>query len=176
VKCIAVHAGIEEGVSMMQKRSAGLLMYRLNNDKLELFLVHPGGPFWAAKDEGIWSIPKGEYEVGEDPLEAAQREFLEETGVTPSGTFTSLEPLQQRSGKIISAWAFEGDCDASKITSNTFTMEWPPNSGKEAEFPEIDRAAWFSVDDAKKKLSKGQTGFIDELCNILNYQHSRCGS
>jgi len=158
----------------MTKRSAGLLMYRFKNARLELFIVHPGGPFWADKDDGIWSIPKGEYEDGEDPLEAAKREFFEETGMVASGDFIPLSPLQQRSGKIITAWAFKGDCDASSITSNTFTMEWPPKSGSQAEFPEIDRAAWFTIDVAREKLGKGQIGFVDELCRILTYKHSGC--
>jgi predicted NUDIX family NTP pyrophosphohydrolase len=132
------------------KLSAGLLMYRFRNERLELFIVHPGGPFWAKKDDGAWSIPKGEYDEGEDPLEAAKREFLEETGIAASGVFKPLSTLKQPSGKKITAWAYEGDCDASVIKSNTFTMEWPPKSGKQAEFPEIDRAAWFTVDVAKK--------------------------
>jgi predicted NUDIX family NTP pyrophosphohydrolase len=152
----------------MTRRSAGLLMYRHGMRGPEVLLVHPGGPFWARKDEGVWSIPKGEYRDEEDPLEAARREFLEETGFAATGTFIALAPLKQKSGKIISAWAFEGDCDASAIRSNTFTMEWPSKSGKQAAFPEVDRAGWFGIGEAKKKLSKGQTGFVDELSRILS--------
>jgi predicted NUDIX family NTP pyrophosphohydrolase len=151
----------------MAKLSAGLLMYRYRNHRLEVLIVHPGGPYWAGKDDGVWSIPKGEYDKGEDPLEAAKREFLEETGITADGVFQPLSVLKQPSGKKISAWAFEGDCNPSFIKSNTFTTEWPPHSGKQTDFPEIDRAAWFGVDEAVQKLIKGQTGFVDELCHIL---------
>jgi predicted NUDIX family NTP pyrophosphohydrolase len=151
----------------MPKTSAGLLMYRLSNDQLEVFLVHPGGPFWQNKDDGAWSIPKGQYEVGEDPFEAAKREFKEETGCDAEGEFIALEPSRQPSRKIIAAWAFEGDCDAAAIASNLFTMEWPPRSGRQAQFPEVDRAAWFTVSTAKVKLLKGQVGFIDQLCDRL---------
>jgi predicted NUDIX family NTP pyrophosphohydrolase len=151
----------------MAKLSAGLLMYRYRNHRLEVLIVHPGGPYWAGKDDGVWSIPKGEYDEGVDPLEAAKREFLEETGITADGVFQPLSVLKQPSGKKISAWAFEGDCNPSFIKSNTFTTEWPPHSGKQADFPEIDRAAWFGVDEAVQKLIKGQIGFVDELCHIL---------
>ncbi|NWF97849.1 MAG: NUDIX domain-containing protein [Nitrospirae bacterium] len=154
----------------MKKFSAGLLVYRFKNNKLEVLLVHPGGPFWAKKDEGAWSIPKGEYLEGEDPLLAAKREFLEETGYEINGNFRKLTPLKQHSGKIISAWAVEGDLNVNNIKSNTFTIEWPPHSGKVAEFLEIDRAEWFTVDIAIKKILKGQAGFIEELCGILNYK------
>lgn len=153
----------------MTKLSAGLLMYRFRDNTLEVFIVHPGGPYWARKDDGAWSIPKGEYEEGEDPLEAAKREFIEETSLTANGFFRPLSTLKQLSGKKITAWACEGDCDPSSVKSNTFTIEWPPRSGKQAEFPEIDRAAWFTVYVAKQKLIKGQVGFIDELCNLLKY-------
>ena len=142
-------------------------MYRYRNSLWELFIVHPGGPFWSKKDDGAWSIPKGEYEEGEDPLEAAKREFHEETGFTAAGEFRPLSARKQPSGKIISAWAFEGDFDEKRIKSNTFTMEWPPRSGKSAEFPEVDRAAWVTVEVAKRKLLKGQRGFVDELCEVL---------
>ena len=152
----------------MTKLSAGLLMYRYKNKRLEVLLVHPGGPYWAKKDDGAWSIPKGEYDEGDDPLEAAKREFREETGITPEGVFKPLSLLKQPSGKRISAWAFEGDCDTSSVMSNTFTIEWPPHSGKKADFPEIDRAVWFGVDEAVRKLIKGQVGFVEELCRILN--------
>lgn len=143
--------------------SAGLLMYRLRQGVLEVLLVHPGGPFWAKKDLGAWSIPKGEYREGEDPMAAARREFEEETGLAASGVFLLLTPLRQRSGKWIHAWAFEGDCDASQIRGNTFTLEWPPRSGQIREFPEVDRAAWFDLNEARGRILAGQAGFIDEL-------------
>jgi predicted NUDIX family NTP pyrophosphohydrolase len=130
-------------------------------------LVHPGGPSWAKKDEGSWSIPKGEYEPGEDPLEVAKREFQEETGYQATGEFIPLTPRKQPSGKVITAWAFEGDCDASAVKSNTFSMEWPPRSGKQKEFPEIDRAGWFTIQMGKGKILKGQAGFFEELEQIL---------
>jgi predicted NUDIX family NTP pyrophosphohydrolase len=151
----------------MPKKSAGLLMYRRRHGVLEVFLVHPGGPFWQKKDLGSWSIPKGEYTTDEDPLEVAKREFQEETGFKASGEFVPLTSRKQPSGKIITASAFEGDCDASTIKSNTFSMEWPPHSGMRDEFPEVDRAGWFSIPDAKKKIIKGQSGFVDELVRIL---------
>lgn len=151
----------------MAKKSAGLLMYRRRQGDLEVFLVHPGGPFWAKKDEGAWSIPKGEYTPGEEPFEVAKREFQEETGFQAGGDFIPLTPRKQPSGKIISAWALEGDCDAASVKSNTFSMEWPPRSGKQQEFPEVDRAGWFTIPAAKEKILKGQVSFLDELSEIL---------
>jgi predicted NUDIX family NTP pyrophosphohydrolase len=151
----------------MAKQSAGLLMYRFRNSQLEVLLVHPGGPFWQKKDLGSWSIPKGEYSEGEDSFETAKREFLEETGSAAGGEFTELGTLRQPGGKWITAWAFEGDCDASSARSNTFRLEWPPHSGKQTEFPEVDRAEWFEVAAAKSKILKGQAGFIEELCSLL---------
>lgn len=151
----------------MAKKSAGLLMYRFRNDQLEVLLVHPGGPFWEKKDWGAWSIPKGEYSEGEDAFATAKREFFEETGFEAMGTFKELSTFRQPSGKRITAWALEGDCDANAVRSNTFSMEWPPHSGQQAEFPEVDRAEWFSVDAARNKILKGQLGFIEELCTIL---------
>jgi predicted NUDIX family NTP pyrophosphohydrolase len=151
----------------MAKKSAGLLMFRRGSGVVEVFLVHPGGPFWARKDEGVWSIPKGEYAPGEDPFEAARREFQEETGFQAGGDLIPLTPRKQPSGKVISAWAVEGDCDASAIKSNTFSMEWPPRSGKQQEFPEVDRAGWFTIPAAKEKILKGQAPFLDELMEIL---------
>ena len=152
----------------MIKHSAGILMYRFREDSLEVFLVHPGGPFWAKKDEGAWSIPKGEFNIDdEDPLEAAKREFEEETGFTIEGDFISLDNLKQSSMKIVHAWTVEGDCDAAKIKSNTFSMEWPPRSGKQQEFPEVDRVEWFDIETAKIKILKGQTAFIDRLLEKL---------
>jgi predicted NUDIX family NTP pyrophosphohydrolase len=151
----------------MNKKSAGLLMFRFKDGVLELLLCHMGGPFWKKKDNGAWTIPKGEYDEGEDPFDAAKREFFEETGFTPEGTFIKLTPLKQSGGKLISAWAFEGDCDESKIKSNTFELEWPPHSGKISTFSEIDRAEWFTINLAREKILKGQVGFIEELCAIL---------
>ena len=150
----------------MGKKSAGLLMYRRGPGELEVLLVHPGGPFWAKKDIGSWSIPKGEYASEEDPFHVAKREFHEETGFQAAGEFIPLTPLKQPSGKIITAWAVEGDCDVSTVKSNTFVMEWPPRSGRQQEFPEVDRAGWFSISDAKMKIAKGQVGFLDELERI----------
>ncbi|PKN30903.1 MAG: NUDIX hydrolase [Deltaproteobacteria bacterium HGW-Deltaproteobacteria-21] len=153
---------------MSSKRSAGLLMYRIREGKPEVFLVHPGGPFWAKKDVGAWSIPKGEYGEDEDPLAGAKREFREETGMDPGeGPFIPLNPVKQKGGKLVSGWAFKGDCDPSSIQSNTFSMEWPPRSGKVASFPEVDRAAWFSIEQAKEKILKGQIGLLEQLLQIL---------
>jgi predicted NUDIX family NTP pyrophosphohydrolase len=149
------------------KKSAGFMMYRLRNGQVEVLLVHPGGPYWKKKDFGSWSIPKGEYTEGEDAFATAKREFFEETGFKAEGNFKELGRLRQPSGKLIIAWAFEGDCDAKAARSNTFTLEWPPGSGRQAEFPEVDRAEWFSIDTAKSKILKGQLGFIDGLCNQL---------
>ena len=144
-------------------RSAGILVYRRGAAGLEIFLVHPGGPFWAKKDLGVWSIPKGELEPDEDPLAAARREFEEETGCRTGGEFRPLAPLKQRSGKTVYAWAVEGDCDPAAIKSNTFSMEWPPHSGRRQEFPEVDRAAWFPLAEAKRRILPGQVGFIESL-------------
>ena len=135
----------------MPKRSAGLLMYRRRNSEIDVFLVHPGGPFWSKKDLGAWSIPKGEYLDAEEPLQVAKREFEEETGFVPRGDFISLGDLKQPGGKIVSAWAFEGDCDPEKLKSNTFMMEWPPRSGRQIEVPEVDRGAWYSIEDARHR-------------------------
>lgn len=146
----------------MPDRSAGLLLYRRTGETLEVFLVHPGGPFWTKKDEGAWSIPKGLYEAGEEPLDAAQREFAEEVGTRVAGEFLPLGEFKLPSGgKLLSAWAVEGDLDASAITSNMFEMEWPPRSGKHAQFPEVDRAGWFTPDLARVKLTKGQLQVLD---------------
>ncbi len=151
----------------MAKESAGLLLYRHREGKLEVFLVHPGGPFWAKKDKGSWSIPKGEHGPDEDPLDAARREFSEETGFTATGPFLPLTPLKQKSGKLIQAFACEGKVDPGDLTSNTFTLEWPPRSGKMQEFPEVDRAAWFPLAVAKEKIHPGQVGFLQELARSL---------
>jgi predicted NUDIX family NTP pyrophosphohydrolase len=157
---------IPEG-ALMRKHSAGLLLYRWRSGGFEVLLVHPGGPFWAGKDGGAWSIPKGEYPPDEDPLAAAYREFNEETSCLAEGEVIPLRPLKQPSGKVIQAWALEGDCDADAIRSNTFSLEWPPRSGQRQDFPEVDRAAWFSLEAAREKILKGQVGFIDELEEIL---------
>ena len=146
----------------MPKRSAGLLIYRRKTE-LEVFLVHPGGPFWTKKDLGAWSIPKGEYEADEEPLAAARREFEEETGFPAIGNFVELGELKQPGGKIVSAWAFEGDCDANDLRSNTFEMEWPPRSGRKMEFPEVDRGSWYSMEEAKQRLLPGQCEFLSRL-------------
>jgi len=142
-------------------------MYRYRNGILEVFLAHPGGPFWAKKDLGAWSLPKGEYAPEEDALAAARREFREETGFPAEGEFISLTPIKQPSGKLIAAWAFQGDCDPKAVNSNTFTLEWPPRSGRHQEFPEIDRAGWFTIEEAQVKITKGQAGFLAELRQIL---------
>ena len=146
-----------------KKTSAGILLYRHRNDALEVFLVHPGGPFWAKKDLGAWSLPKGEVEEGEEPRDAAMREFREETGFTIDGELRPLTPLRQPSGKTIHAWAVEGDCDPAELRSSMFSMEWPPRSGKQPEFPEVDRGAWFSVEEARRRIIAGQAPFLDEL-------------
>jgi predicted NUDIX family NTP pyrophosphohydrolase len=145
---------------MPKKKSAGLLLFREVSGRLEVLLVHPGGPFWAKKDEGAWSIPKGEFEDNEDPLAAAKREFEEETGFTPEGEMIPLEPLRQPSRKLVYAWAMKRDLDPSGLKSNMFSMEWPPKSGRYQEFPEIDRAAWFGIEEASRKILKGQAAFL----------------
>ena len=134
---------------------------------MELFLVHPGGPYWARKDLGSWSIPKGEYETGEDPQSVARREFLEETGCEANGVLVPLPPVKLRSGKVISSWAMEGSCDAAAIRSNEFSMEWPPKSGRMVQFPEVDRAGWFTPDEARAKLAPGQVPIVDALLEHL---------
>ena len=149
------------------KRSAGLLMYRRRKDRIDVFLVHPGGPFWAHKDQGAWTLPKGEYDVDEDPLAAAQREFLEETGVTASGPFNSLGAVRQKSGKIVTAWAFEGDCDPAQLVSNTCFVEWPPRSGKRLEIPEVDRGRWFGLADAHNYIRDEQRTLLDALAKEI---------
>jgi predicted NUDIX family NTP pyrophosphohydrolase len=148
------------------KRSAGLLMYR---DR-EVFLVHPGGPFWAKKDLGAWSICKGEYADGELPLEAARREFYEETGFVAEGDFLDLGTVKQASGKLVSAWAFAGDCDPAKLVSNRCQIEWPPRSGRLMEIPEVDRGEWFLLPQAREKILKSQTPFLDRLALLLGWE------
>jgi len=149
-----------------RKKSAGLVLYR-EREGLEVLLVHPGGPFWAQKDRGAWSIPKGEFDDTEDPLDAARREFQEETGFRPEGAFRPLAPVVQKSGKLVYAWAVEGNMNPDCISSNRFTMEWPPRSGRLAEFPEVDRAAFFPVESALEKINPAQAGFLLELKALL---------
>ena len=148
------------------KTSAGILLYRRKNDSLQVFLIHPGGPYFTNKDDGVWSIPKGLTDPGEDPQAAALREFNEETGCTPQGDFRPLSPVQQKGGKTVLAWAAEGDC-AESITSNTFELEWPPHSGRMQRFPEADRGGWFTVSEAKKKIIAAQIPLLDELQSIV---------
>ena len=149
----------------MPRRSAGLLMYRRSGGTLEVLLVHPGGPFWMKKDAGAWSIPKGEYEAGEEALAAAAREFQEETGLVARGPYTPLTPIRQQGGKVVEAWAFEGDCDAGSLKSTTFSLEWPRGSGRRQEFPEVDRAGWFGLDEARRKILPAQAALLDELAS-----------
>ena len=153
----------------MARRSAGILLYRLTGEGPEVLLVHPGGPFWAKRDDGVWSIPKGEYGEDDDPLTAALREFEEETG-TPleSGELVELGSVKQKSGKVVVAWAIRGDLDADAIHSNTFAMEWPPRSGRTAEVPEVDRAGWFDPPAARRKLVAAQAAFVDRLLERLD--------
>ena len=152
---------------MAKKLSAGILLYRLRGNRVQVFLVHPGGPFWSGKDEGVWSIPKGLYCEGEDALATAQREFEEETGSPVTGSFQQLMPLTQPSGKVVAAWAVEGDLDPATVRSNTFTMEWPPHSGTQQDFPEVDRGDWFDLPTASVKLSPGQRDFLEQLRHLL---------
>jgi predicted NUDIX family NTP pyrophosphohydrolase len=151
----------------MAKQSAGILMYRRDGNAVTVLLVHPGGPFWAKKDLGAWSLPKGEYGPGEDPLTVAVREFEEETGVRPKGEFRPLGEVRQAGGKRVLAWAVEGDLDPAGIQSNSFEIEWPPKSGHKQRFPEIDRAEWFSPEAAREKILPGQREFIDRLARML---------
>jgi predicted NUDIX family NTP pyrophosphohydrolase len=155
--------------TLMPKQSAGLLAYRRHRGSLEVFLVHPGGPFWKSKDDGAWTIPKGEFAAGEEPLEAAKREFREETGFEPTVTFLPLLPCKQSGGKIVHAWAFEADYDPAALRSNTFTLQSPPESGKTIEVPEIDRADWFPLETARTKILPGQRSLLEQL------EHLVCG-
>ena len=150
----------------MPKKSAGILLYRLKKGSLEVFLVHPGGPFFIKKDDGAWTIPKGEFDT-EEPLVAAKREFLEETGIEVDGNFIVLASIRQKSGKIVLAFALESDIDASRLKSNTFEIEWPPRSGKMKTFPEIDKGEWFGVEQAKVKINAAQVPIIEELLALI---------
>jgi predicted NUDIX family NTP pyrophosphohydrolase len=148
-------------------RSAGILLYRRVNGELEVLLVHPGGPFWARRDAGVWSIPKGEYEPGEEPLDAARREFEEELGSPPPpGQPVDLGEVRQKAGKLVRAWALTGDLDVDRIQSNTFAMQWPPGSGRMQEFPEVDRGQWFATDQAREKINPAQIALLERLEEI----------
>ncbi len=151
----------------MKKKSAGLLLYRRRADRLEVFLVHPGGPFWSRKELGAWSIPKGEIQPDEEPLAAAQREFQEETGTWIDGPFSPLAPVRLASGKNVQAWAVEGDLDPTALRSNTFTMEWPRGSGRVQQYPEVDRGGWFTLDEASERIIKGQAPLLNDLAALL---------
>jgi predicted NUDIX family NTP pyrophosphohydrolase len=156
----------------MAKASAGLLMFRMAPE-LEVLLVHLGGPFWAKKDEGAWFVPKGEIEAGEEVLSAAQREFREETGLEPHEPFLALGSLKNKSGKTVTAWGFRGDCDPRNVKSNTFRMEWPPRSGKMAEFPEVDRAAFLGLAEARVKMNAAEAEFLERLRGLLEKTETR---
>ena len=158
--------------SVMTQQSAGILLFKYGDGRLRVMLVHPGGPFWARKDEGAWSIPKGLLEENEDPLEAAKREFQEETGIAVQGELIELGALKQPSGKVIYAWAHERDLNVSEIRSNAFVVEWPRNSGNVREYPEIDRGQWFDAAEARSKIVKGQAAFIDRLVEKLRHAAS----
>jgi predicted NUDIX family NTP pyrophosphohydrolase len=157
----------------MAKTSAGLVMYRIQSAELEVLLVHLGGPLWARKDEGAWFIPKGEIDLGEDEFSAAKREFEEETGIKPEGNFTPLGSARHKSGKTVAAWAFEGVCDPASIKSNTFTIEWPPRSGKKKEFPEVDRAQWFTIEAAGSKIHRDEFPLLKRLEEIVTEKRSQ---
>ena len=158
------------------KRSAGILLYRLRPDGPEVLLVHPGGPFWAKKDLGAWSIPKGEIGDAEDAFEAAKRELLEETGLSVEGPLSALAPVRQKGGKVVLAWAAEGDCDAAAIRSYTFPLEWPLKSGRMQEFPEVDKAAWLPLPAARAKLLAAQLPLLDELEDLLSRNTGNTGA
>ncbi len=149
------------------RTSAGILLYRKRSGALEVFLVHPGGPYWAGKDDGAWSIPKGEIEQSEDALAAAQREFCEETGSEVTGPYQPLAPVKTRGGKWIQAWAASGEFDPATLRSNLFSMEWPPRSGRMQSFPEVDRGAWFALDQARVKINSGQLPLLQELATLV---------
>jgi predicted NUDIX family NTP pyrophosphohydrolase len=152
--------------------SAGLLMYRIRDGELQVLLVHPGGPFWAKKDAGAWTLPKGEVAPAEDPLHAAVREFEEETGLAPTGPFIELGAIKQKGGKLVQGWAFESDCDPAVLQSNTFTMEWPPRSGQTRTFPEVDRAAFFALAEARHKINPAQAELLNRLAKHLGGDQS----
>ena len=152
----------------MPKQAAGIIVYRTGNKKPEIFLCHPGGPFFKNKDLGVWQFPKGEFENDEEPIAAAKREFKEETGQEINGEFISLAPVRYKNGKMIYAWAVKGEVDAGSVTSNTFSLEWPPKSGKYMDVPEMDRAEWFAFEEARKKILPALVPFLDELAGRIN--------
>src|SRR5258706_5337278 len=154
-------------MAKVAKRSAGILLYRRANGGLEVLLAHPGGPFWKKRDLGAWTLPKGEIDEGEDPFAAARREFVEETGFEPGESAIALRPVKQPSGKTIYAWAIEGDCDPAAARSMVFRMEWPPKSGKEEEFPEIDKVEWFAIPEAERRILPGQAPFLAQLQSLV---------
>jgi predicted NUDIX family NTP pyrophosphohydrolase len=156
----------QRGLSVA-KRSAGLLLYRRRSGSIEVFLVHPGGPFWAKKDLGAWSIPKGEYAEAEEPLDAARREFTEETGFAAPANAVALGEVKQAGGKIVVAWAAEGDCDPERLASDVCSIEWPPRSGRMIEIPEVDRGGWFTLDAARERILKSQQPFVERLAGII---------
>ncbi len=153
---------------MAGKTSAGILLYRKRNGALEVLLVHPGGPFWARKDAGAWTIPKGEIGEGEEPLDTALREFQEETGIVPQGACRDLGVIRQAGGKTVHGFALEGDCDSARLRSNTFEMEWPPRSGRRQSFPEVDKAAWYSIDEAHQKINAAQVELLTSLQRMVS--------
>lgn len=161
--------GVMEGSEIMKKQSAGILLYRMMNKKLEVFLVHPGGPFWKNKDVGAWTIPKGEFDGNETALDAAVREFREETGRVLAGPFHALAPIRQKGGKQVFAWAVAGDLDPATIVSNTFEMEWPPRSGRKQTFPEVSKGAWFDLETAAQIINPAQTALLEELNNSITF-------
>jgi predicted NUDIX family NTP pyrophosphohydrolase len=152
----------------LPKQAAGILLYRRSSRGLEVLLAHPGGPLWARKDFGAWTLPKGQFTDAERPLDAAKREFEEELGSPPAGEFITIGSIKQPSGKVVHAFVAESDFDCSTVQSNLFSLEWPPKSGQRAQFPEVDRAAWFTIDEARQKLLKGQQPFLDRLLALLN--------
>ena len=154
-------------------QSAGILLYRRRNANKEVMLLHPGGPFWKNKDCGTWSIPKGEFTTEEDPLEAAKREFKEETGTILTGDFVALDPVKLKSGKVIYAWAIEGDMAVSEIVCNTIRIEWPPKSGKYQQIPECDRGEWFTIEEARKRINPGQVGLLQQLEALLEIRNKK---
>lgn len=163
-----VSIGMSSADAPRRRRSAGILLFRRSAGELQVFLVHPGGPFWARRDDGAWSIPKGEHPPDEDALQAARREFMEETGAPIDGRFLPLPPARQPGGKVVTAWAVEGDFDPAQLRSNAFELEWPPKSGCHQSFPEVDRGAWFAVHEARRKLLCGQIPLLDALLAIVS--------
>lgn len=161
---------LQQAKKQVMRKSAGILLYRIKNKDVEFFLIHPGGPVWVNKDAGAWSIPKGEFTEEELPLAAAKREFQEETGTAINGHFIELTPIKQKGGKMVYAWAVEGNMDAEAIQSNTFTMQWPPKSGQWKTYAEVDKSGWFNLADAKQKINEAQIAFLEQVAALLNRQ------